>query len=121
MNWIHFSQLDQIPQIIEKSYQVPCLIFKHSTRCNISSIAKYRLENQWTFSITEMAPYYLDLITYRDVSNNVAKELEVYHESPQIIVIWNGEVILDASHLDISVDEIKEVLDYNKIATGSAS
>ena len=58
----------------------------------------------------KIEPFYLDLINHRKVSNEIAARFEVFHESPQILVIKNGECILDASHLDISVEEIKEVL-----------
>ena len=112
MNWINFDQADQIRQIEEESRKTPCLIFKHSTRCSISSIAKFRLENEWAFSEHEMVPYCLDLIEHRHISNAIAEKFEVHHESPQIILVWKGEVLLDASHLDISVGEIKEVLDF---------
>lgn len=117
MNWTPFSSIEQIAHITERSHTVPCLIFKHSTRCSISSIAKYRLEDSWSFSQKEIEPYFLDLIAFRDVSNAAAAEFEVHHESPQIILVWKGEVILDASHLDISVDEIKEVLAYDQSNT----
>ena len=114
MNWKNIDQADQIPHIAEESHKTPCLIFKHSTRCSISSIAKFRLENEWSFSENEMVPYYLDLIEHRQLSNAVAKQFEVHHESPQIILLWQGEVVLDASHLDISVSEIIEVIDFQK-------
>lgn len=112
MNWINFDQADQIRRIEEESHKTPCLIFKHSTRCSISSIAKFRLEKEWVFSDHEMVPYFLDLIEHRQISNAVAEQFEVHHESPQIILVWKGEVLLDASHLDISVGEIKEVLNF---------
>lgn len=110
MNWIQLESASQIQQIIERSKEVPCVIFKHSTRCSISSMAKFRLEGDWDFPTTELEPYYLDLIAHRDISKAVAEEFSVYHESPQIILIKNGESIHDASHLDITVTELKEVL-----------
>lgn len=112
MNWIPFNLPAQIQHITESSHQTPCLIFKHSTRCSISSIAKFRLENSWVFSDTEIKPFFLDLIAERSISDAVAEHFQVHHESPQIILIWKGEVILDASHLDISVDELQEVLAF---------
>ncbi|MEO1262992.1 MAG: bacillithiol system redox-active protein YtxJ [Bacteroidota bacterium] len=114
MNWKDINQAEQLPLIEQESHKTPCLIFKHSTRCSISSIAKFRLEKEWTFSEMEMVPYYLDLIEHRHLSNAVAEKFEVHHESPQIILLWKGEVLLDASHLDISVLEIKEVIDFQR-------
>jgi bacillithiol system protein YtxJ len=106
--WLHLDSISQIDAIIEKSHQVPCLIFKHSSRCNISSIARLRLESDWPFSDSEVEPYFLDLIRHRDVSNYIAERFEVWHESPQILLIINGDCIFDASHLDITLDEIRE-------------
>ncbi|MDX1910647.1 MAG: bacillithiol system redox-active protein YtxJ [Saprospiraceae bacterium] len=108
--WIPLRSEAEILRIQERSRQVPCLIFKHSTRCNISSIARFRLEDDWSFGPQEMEAYYLDLIQHRSVSNAVAETFQVYHESPQVLLIVEGECIYDASHLDVQVEEIKEVL-----------
>ncbi len=110
MRWQALTSTTQLDIIAERSEQVPCLIFKHSTRCNISSIAKFRLEADWDFPETAIDAYFLDLIAHRDVSAAVAEHFSVYHESPQILVIQGGGCVLDASHLDISVEEIKEVI-----------
>ena len=110
MNWTPIDSIDQVDGIISRSKSVPCVIFKHSTRCSISSVAKYRLEGDWDINVEEIEPYYLDLIAYRDVSNYIAEVLEVHHESPQILLIKDGECIFESSHLDISVGEIKESL-----------
>lgn len=110
MNWNSLTSAHELNQIIERSHQVPCLIFKHSTRCSISFMAKHRLEEKWDFASTQLEPYYLDLISYRNVSNEIADRFQVYHESPQILLIKDGDCVHDASHLDISVEEIKDVL-----------
>lgn len=110
MNWIPLESVSQINKIIERSNEIPCVIFKHSTRCSISSMAKFRLEGDWDFSTDKMEAYYLDLIAYRDVSNQLAETFSVHHESPQLLLIKNGECIYDSSHLDITVDEIREGL-----------
>jgi len=109
MNWNTLNTVNQVQKIIERSHEIPCVIFKHSTRCSISSMAKMRLESSWDISEKDIEPYFLDLIAYRNVSNFIAEKLQVHHESPQIILIKNGEVTYDASHLDITVDELKEV------------
>lgn len=110
MNWIPLHAAEQIDAIIERSKTVPCLIFKHSTRCNISAIAKYRLEDDWDFSEQALEPYYLDLLAFRPLSQLISEKFQVHHESPQILIISGGECTHDASHLDISVAEIKDVL-----------
>ena len=106
IQWIPLSSVGQLEDIVIQSNNVPCLIFKHSTRCSISSMAKSRLEKTWDFSADAIKPYYLDLIAFRDVSNAIAEKFDVYHESPQALLIRNGECTYDASHLDISVKEL---------------
>ena len=108
INWISLKQNEQIKEIIERSKEVTCLLFKHSTRCHISTIVKYRLEEDWDFHADDLEPYYLDLIKYRSVSNAIADTFSIQHESPQVVLIKNGECIYDASHLDITVGELKE-------------
>ncbi len=111
IHWTAITSASDIAHIQSRSTEVPCLIFKHSTRCNISAIAKYRLEDDWQAKAPEMETYFLDLFQYRGVSNQIADTFNVYHESPQVLLISGGECIYDASHLDISVDELREALD----------
>ncbi|MEZ4961507.1 MAG: bacillithiol system redox-active protein YtxJ [Saprospiraceae bacterium] len=110
MTWNPLDSLTQVDHIVQRSYEVPCLVFKHSTRCSISFMAKMRLESNWGFSADQLEPYFLDLIAFRTISNEMADRFSVHHESPQILLIKDGECILDASHMDISVDEIQSVL-----------
>ncbi len=86
------------------------LIFKHSTRCSISMMAKRRFEMDMDKLPSDMPLYFLDLIKYRDISSQVAHDFQVHHESPQMLLIKDGECILDQSHGGISVDETLEVL-----------
>ena len=72
-------------------------------------MAKFRLEGSWDFDQSDIEVYFLDLLRYRSISSQIAEDFQVHHESPQIIFMQNGEVELDASHLDISVDEVKSV------------
>jgi bacillithiol system protein YtxJ len=106
MNWITLKSEDEIFEIIEKSKAKPQVIFKHSTRCSISSMAKSRLERSIVPDNIDF--YYLDLIAHRNISNKVASEFNVFHESPQILLIVNGECIYDESHGAISMNEIEE-------------
>ncbi len=106
IQWIPLTSEGQLAEISQLSNEVPCLIFKHSTTCNISSMAKARLEKNWDFSSNDIKPYYLDLLSFRQLSNEVAENFDIYHESPQVLLIRNGECTYDASHLDISVQEL---------------
>src|SRR5476649_2542655 len=103
MNWNLLESAEQVSEIKKKpGYS---LIFKHSTRCPISSMAKRRFELDWD-SLPENLPlYFLDLIKYRDISNQVAQAFHIHHESPQLLLIKDGECVLDQSHGGISFDE----------------
>ena len=106
MNWIDLNSANQLTEIKELSKTKAQVIFKHSTRCSISSVAKNRLERSTQYD--EIDFHYLDLIKYRPVSNKIARDYNVYHQSPQILVIRNGECIYDESHSGISMEEIEE-------------
>ncbi|MGB1242997.1 MAG: bacillithiol system redox-active protein YtxJ, partial [Chitinophagales bacterium] len=108
INWQILQNEDQLKEIINESNEKPVAIFKHSIRCSISSMAKRRLERNWDIAEDTLTIYYLDLITFRSVSNKIVDVFEVQHESPQIILIKNGEVIFHTSHSDISVEGLKE-------------
>ena len=104
MNWIDLTDEQQLQQINELSATQPVVIFKHSTRCSISNMAKSRLDRAQAPENTPF--YYLDLLKYRNISNKIAETYNVYHESPQILVIKNGECTYDESHNGIDMKEI---------------
>jgi len=106
MNWKIITEENQIEEIREQSNERPQIIFKHSTRCSISSVAKSRLDK--APEPEGMDFHYLDLIRYRAISNKISQDFDVHHESPTILLIKNGECIYDESHLSISIDEVKE-------------
>lgn len=108
MEWIQLTDAAQLESIISKSAEKAQVIFKHSTRCSISSVAMQRLKRG--VLPPELDFYYLDLIAYRALSNQVAEAFGVPHESPQIIMIRNGSCVYDESHMSISVDNIIENL-----------
>ena len=106
MDWKLLTSEDQLDQIRQRSSETPQLIFKHSTRCSISSMAKSRLERSKTPDSVDF--YYLDLLKYRNISARIETDFMVNHESPQILLIKNGACIYDESHSGISMDEILE-------------
>jgi bacillithiol system protein YtxJ len=110
VNWIPLDNQSQLESLIQESHTKSVIIFKHSTTCPISSIAKMRLEGSWSLPEDKISLYYLDLLKYRSLSTYIAETLQVHHESPQIIVLKNGEVSYDNSHLDISIADTEEVL-----------
>ena len=104
MNWLPLTSIEQLEEISILSNQAPQLIFKHSTRCSISIIAKNRLER--SAAPENIAFYYLDLLTYRNVSDYIADKFSIHHQSPQILLIKNGECIFEETHNAIDMDEI---------------
>ena len=111
VEWFKLNSVDQIDEIIQESERTAVLIYKHSTRCGISSMAMDRLVRGWDSEYTDkIKPYYLDLIAYREVSDAVAERFGVYHQSPQVILIKNGKAIYDDSHMAISFDLLKKQL-----------
>lgn len=108
MNWIPLTTEAQLDEIVQLSNTKPTLIFKHSTRCSISSTALSRLERAW--DAEETPAYYLDLITYRPISATIAEKFVVEHQSPQVLVIKQGKCTYSATHWDIAMDEIKPYL-----------
>ncbi|MBW3469174.1 bacillithiol system redox-active protein YtxJ [Arthrospiribacter ruber] len=110
MNWEKLEDLTQLTQIKNLSREKPVLIFKHSTRCSISSMALDRLRRNWQDADSEkIKPYYLDLISFREISNQIAEEFGIMHQSPQVILIKDGKAVYDNSHMGISYRDIMEL------------
>ncbi len=107
MNWIPLQTEEQVNEIKTRSADKPQVIFKHSIRCSISSMAKSRLDRGE--QPQDLDFYYLDIINHRNVSNKIAKDFEVHHQSPQILIINGGQCVYDESHSGIQMDEIKSV------------
>ena len=112
MNWIEIKSTLDLTEIIEISFRekLGVAIFKHSTRCSISSVVKSRLSSSWSFN-EELPIYHLDLLALRAVSDLIAQKFKVIHESPQLLLIKDGKCIYNASHLAIFIKDLKEVLE----------
>ena len=104
--WNHLKDLNQLKNLIDESEHKPVLIFKHSTRCSISSMALNRFERSEPASNVDF--YLLDLLSFRNISNEIADQFNVHHQSPQILLIHKGECIFDESHNAIAMDEVAE-------------
>jgi bacillithiol system protein YtxJ len=108
MNWSTISELSDLGKINQISEVTPVLIFKHSTRCSVSSMAKRKLESDWNFSEIAIKPFYLDLIALRPISNAIASQYGIEHQSPQVLLIKNGKCVYNASHHHISAEDIAD-------------
>jgi len=107
VTWRPLTDLGQLNEIINESTTTPVVIFKHSTRCSVSRMALKQFENEFDLS-TKVTPYFLDLLEHRDISNEIATRFEVYHQSPQLILIKDGKAIYNASHSDIAAADLKQ-------------
>ena len=107
MNWYSLSEISQLSTIKTDS-TLPILIFKHSTRCSISKMVLSRFERE--HNNTEMKMYFLDLLAHREISNQISEDFDVKHESPQVLIIMNGQCIAHASHNSINQLDLYEYL-----------
>ncbi|MBO0939864.1 bacillithiol system redox-active protein YtxJ [Fibrella sp. HMF5335] len=109
MNWTKLTDATQLDHIIDESAERPVLIFKHSTTCSISAMALSRMERNWS-DAAGIKPYYLDLLAHRPISAQIAQTFGIDHQSPQVLLIQNGECVYDASHMAISFQTLTQVV-----------
>lgn len=102
MEWNQLKSLDDLEQAIANSALKTVVLFKHSTRCSVSAMAKRNFESQWNVAPEKAEGWLLDLIRYREVSNAIAERFDIGHESPQMIVVKNAHPAYHASHGMIS-------------------
>jgi bacillithiol system protein YtxJ len=107
MQWETLSDVSQLDDIIEASKEKPVLIFKHSTRCNISRMALRQFESEFGLK-DKVTPYFLDLLAYREVSNGISQRFNVMHQSPQVLLIKDGVSVYDVSHEGIDAQALEK-------------
>ncbi|WAC02099.1 bacillithiol system redox-active protein YtxJ [Lacinutrix neustonica] len=107
--WIALNQEIQLNDIEEKSKTKTQVIFKHSTRCGISRMVMNQFVTSYDTAL-DIDLYYLDLLNYRTVSNEVGYKFQVMHQSPQLIIIKNGVVVSHASHDAINEIDLRRFL-----------
>ena len=109
LNWTPVTDLNQLDEIALISTDKPAVIFKHSTRCGISRMVLGKFERELDFP-DDVALYFLDLLEYRNISNEIADRFGIYHQSPQLILIKDGKVTYHTSHDGISASQLKKEL-----------
>ncbi len=105
MDWTTLSTKEQLLEFEKEGGLF--LIFKHSTRCSISAVAKDRLER---ISKEGLPILYLDLIRFRELSNFIAEYYQVEHQSPQVIFIKNKKAMGDLTHMAISSSSVDRAI-----------
>lgn len=111
MNWIKLTEESQLDQIREESKDQPVMIFKHSITCSTSNMVVNRLERSWNEKEMENVQIYLlELQNYRQISNAIAEQFAVRHESPQVLIIRDGKAVYSRSHFEINFSALQEVI-----------
>ncbi len=110
VNWIPLKSLDELEEIKKTSKSEAVAIFKHSTRCGISRMVIKLFEKKFDEELKDFKVYYLDLLNYRDISNEVGYAFQVQHQSPQLLVIKGGISVEHASHYDINSIDLKQYI-----------
>ena len=104
--WNYINSEADLEKAMEESHGKKVAIFKHSTRCFISKTVLNNFEKEVAKSDKEVSYYFLDLLANRNISNKIAEDLDVEHQSPQLIVVENGKAVKNVSHHSISVSLI---------------
>ncbi|MBL1409675.1 bacillithiol system redox-active protein YtxJ [Sphingobacterium faecale] len=104
MIWKEINSMDSIQDIFASN--AIHILFKHSTRCPVSAMAKRNLEHDKVLIPKDTIIHYLDLIAYREISNTIEQLWGVKHESPQLIVVQGHNCLYNASHSDIDMQDI---------------
>ena len=104
--WKNIATEEDLENAVTESATKKVAIFKHSTSCFISKTVLKNFEKEVANSENDVSYYFLDLIAHRNISNKIADQFGVTHQSPQLIVLEKGKAVKDASHQSISVDII---------------
>ena len=107
LNWINLENLKQLDDINAQSFSIPVVIFKHSTSCSVSRMALKNFEREFDISNSTIVLYFLDLLSFRAISNQIALDYQVVHQSPQLILIKNAVSVYNVSHSDIDAQDLK--------------
>jgi bacillithiol system protein YtxJ len=109
LQWNYLETMEDLDAAEAVSKEKWVVLFKHSTRCSVSRYVLKQFENTFTGS-DDVELYFLDLIEYRLISNEIASRFNVIHQSPQMIVLKNGVAIYNASHESIDANSIKQLV-----------
>jgi bacillithiol system protein YtxJ len=120
MNWIELNSEAKLAEAKAASKNGLVILFKHSTTCSISNAALNRLERNWKEEELEgTKAYYLDLLSHRNISREIADLFNVEHQSPQVLILQNEKSVYDRSHFDIDYSSIQKEIE--KLSKGFKS
>jgi len=107
VQWTDITDVSQLDALEAESQSIPVVVFKYSTRCNLSTFTLKKFEKKFDFEAGEAKPYFLDLRAFRDISDEIATRYGIAHESPQIILIKQGRAVYYANHEHIKFENLK--------------
>ncbi|MFD2670279.1 bacillithiol system redox-active protein YtxJ [Marinicrinis sediminis] len=110
-NWREITTVDQWKDVLDSSAQKPVLLFKHSTTCPVSANGLREYEDYLSKDNEGVDYVLVKVIESRPVSNQIAEDMKVKHESPQVMLIKNKFPEWNASHWSITNEHISAVLD----------
>ena len=114
MDWIEINDAGAVSTLLSKSIDKPekvFVVFKHSTRCGTSRMARILFESEWTIS----EPVYLiNVVESRAASDAIESILGVIHESPQAVAIRNGKCVYHNSHAGINAPDFLNLVSSNQ-------
>lgn len=108
LNWNKLEDIQQLEELLSAKDDATRVFFKHSTRCSISAMVLSSFESGWEGSAENL--YFVDLLRFREVSNALAERTGIIHQSPQVLVLRNGEVLHHASHSGIDASRIQKII-----------
>lgn len=113
IQWKAVQKPEDLDEMERYSANRPVILFKHSTRCGLSHEVKDKLEEEWSATNHSALFYYLDILEYRALSDEVEHRWRIAHQSPQLIILSDQEVLFHGSHRSITAKRIEKVLADN--------
>lgn len=110
LDWYKLTKVEQLDSLKQISNEKLVVIFKHSTRCGISRMVWNQFQASADFPKEQVELFYLDLLSYREVSDAITQEFQVLHQSPQLILLQHEEVVHHASHSAIVSSSVNSFL-----------
>ena len=108
--WYEITTPEHVDKLVEKSEQKPVVFFKHSGRCNISAMAHNRFEDYAKEIDENSFLFMIDVVNHRPASLHAAEMLGVLHQSPQVLIIYQGKAIFDNSHGAIDGRQVLKII-----------
>lgn len=108
IEWTDIIDVSQLDSIEQESKSVPVLIFKYSTRCNLSTFMLKKFEKKFDYEEGSVKPYFLDIRAFRNISDEIAIRYGIAHQSPQIILLKDRRAVYYANHEHIKFEDFKE-------------